>query len=46
MPRKSFLRSLGIKIIRVTNDDVLNNLDGVAEFIFREASRLQTEPSP
>jgi very-short-patch-repair endonuclease len=44
--RERFLRNLGVKIIRVTNDDVLNNLDGVAEFILREGTRQLLEPSP
>jgi very-short-patch-repair endonuclease len=38
------LRGLGLKIIRVLNDEVLSNLEGVAELILREAT--QTEPSP
>jgi very-short-patch-repair endonuclease len=44
--RERFLRNLGLRIIRVTNDDVLNNLDGVAELILREATRQPLEPSP
>jgi len=35
--REAFLRNLGFKVVRVSNDEVLNNLDGVAEYIFREA---------
>ena len=31
--RESFLRDLGYRILRVTNDDVFNNLDGVCETI-------------
>jgi len=44
--RESFLRNLGVRVIRVTNDDVLNNLDGVAEMVLREATRQPLEPSP
>jgi very-short-patch-repair endonuclease len=44
--REIFLHKLGIRIIRVTNDDVLNNLDGVAEFILRETTQHTIEPSP
>jgi ATP-dependent DNA helicase RecQ len=36
--RDAFLRSLGFKIIRISNDDVLETLDGVAEFIYRQGS--------
>ena len=35
--RDQFLEELGLKIMRVTNDDVLGNLDGVAEAILRAA---------
>jgi very-short-patch-repair endonuclease len=31
--RESLLRERGFQIVRVTNDDVLNNLDGVCETI-------------
>ena len=44
--RETHLRNLGLKIVRVTNDDVINNLDGVAELIFREATTGNPEPSP
>jgi ATP-dependent DNA helicase RecQ len=44
--REDFLRRLEIKIVRVLNDEVLNNLDGVAHFILQEAGQLSTEPSP
>jgi very-short-patch-repair endonuclease len=44
--RQEFLERLGVKIIRVLNDDVMSNLDGVAEFILREATQDSTEPSP
>ncbi|HEX6962553.1 MAG TPA: endonuclease domain-containing protein [Lacipirellula sp.] len=35
--RSEFLAKLGLKVFRVTNDDVLTNLDGVAEGIYRVA---------
>jgi len=35
--RTEFLSKLGLRMIRVTNDDVLTNLDGVAEAIYRVA---------
>jgi very-short-patch-repair endonuclease len=44
--RETHLRNLGLKIVRVLNDDVLNNLDGVAEYLLREATTSNSEPSP
>jgi len=44
--REQFLRMLGVKIIRVTNDEVIQNLDGVAEFILRESTQSPIESSP
>jgi very-short-patch-repair endonuclease len=44
--RELQLRTLGLRIVRVTNDDVLNNLEGVAEAILREAIANRDEPSP
>jgi ATP-dependent DNA helicase RecQ len=44
--RQTHLCNLGLRIVRVMNDDVLNNLDGVAEFILREATTSNAEPSP
>lgn len=35
--RDEFLEGLGLTILRVSNDDVLDNLDGVAEAILRAA---------
>ena len=35
--RSEFLAKLGLKVFRVTNDDVLTNLDGVAAGIYRVA---------
>ena len=44
--RETYLRNLGLKIVRVTNNDVLDNLDGVAELILREATKTEPSPSP
>jgi very-short-patch-repair endonuclease len=44
--RAQHLCNLGLKVVRVMNDDVLNNLDGVAEFILRKATTSSAEPSP
>ena len=35
--RDKYLEKLGLRIMRVTNDDVLDNLDGVAEAILHAA---------
>jgi len=35
--RDAFLRSRGMTVIRVTNDDVLRDLDAVCEFVLRAA---------
>jgi very-short-patch-repair endonuclease len=35
--RQQFLANLGLTVFRVTNDDVLTNIDGVAEGIARVA---------
>ena len=43
--RTQHLCSLGLRTIRVTNDDVIHNLEGVAEMILREATST-SEPSP
>ena len=42
--RSKYLQSLGLRVIRVTNDDVLQNIDAVLEFIARAA--LTPSPSP
>jgi len=33
--REKFLRSLGLNILRISNDDVIYNLEGVATAIYR-----------
>src|SRR5688572_19777361 len=44
--RERHLLSLGLKVFRVTNDDVIHNLEGVAEAILRVAIDAAAEPSP
>lgn len=44
--RSEHLDSLGLKILRVTNDDVIHNLDGVTIAILRAVGVESTEPSP
>jgi very-short-patch-repair endonuclease len=44
--REEHLKTLGLKIFHVTNDDVIHNLEGVAEAILREVDVSPTEPSP
>ncbi len=44
--RSQYLTGLGLKVVRVTNDDVLENLEGVAEMILRHAVAQRDEPSP
>ncbi len=35
--RSEFLQGFGLKVIRVTNDDILDDLEAVARYIAREA---------
>jgi very-short-patch-repair endonuclease len=44
--REEHLKRLGLKVFRVTNDDVIHNLEGVAEAILREVGVSPNEPSP
>jgi very-short-patch-repair endonuclease len=44
--RAGQLTKLGVRILRFTNDDVIHNLEGVAEVILREAGINPDEPSP
>jgi very-short-patch-repair endonuclease len=37
--RSEFLRDLGLRVVRFTNDDVLTNLEGVADAILAAAQR-------
>ncbi|MDH5428001.1 MAG: DNA-3-methyladenine glycosylase [Nitrospirota bacterium] len=44
--RERYLRSLGIRIVRYTNDEVFNNLDGVLEDLSLRLASDSTSPSP
>ncbi|MEC4672670.1 MAG: DNA-3-methyladenine glycosylase [Nitrospirota bacterium] len=44
--REEYLRSLGLLIVRYTNDEVLNNLEGVIENLLGIISKDSTSPSP
>jgi very-short-patch-repair endonuclease len=41
--RTTFLKGLNLKVIRITNDEVLTNLEGVAKFILRESCNDHTK---
>ena len=42
--RDEYLEKLGLRVMRITNGDVLENLDGVAEAILREAGGFRAPP--
>ena len=44
--RERHLRFLGLQVIRYTNHEVLNNLDGVLEHLLAELSSDSTSPHP
>ena len=44
--REAFLQSLGLRVVRYMNDDVLHNLDGVLEDLDRRLSSESTSPHP
>jgi len=44
--RSKFLKSLGLTVMRVTNDQVLDNLDGVAAAIQKAAFTKLGRPLP
>jgi very-short-patch-repair endonuclease len=44
--RARFLNNLGLKLFRITNDDVIHNPEGVELAILREAGINPDEPSP
>jgi very-short-patch-repair endonuclease len=46
LDREAHLTNLGLTIVRVTNDDVIHNLDGVAEYLLRVANERREEASP
>ncbi len=43
--RETYLQSLGLRVIRYMNDDVLNNIEGVLEDLYEKLSR-STSPHP
>jgi len=42
--RQAFIESIGIKVLRVTNDDVYKNLEGVLERIIYKIGELRNHP--
>lgn len=44
--REEYLRSLGLQVVRYTNDEVLNNLDGVLEDLIRRVLKESTSYNP
>jgi very-short-patch-repair endonuclease len=40
--RDNFLKSQGLIILRISNDDVLNNLDGVRSFLVQKVESIKT----
>ena len=45
--RERYIKSQGLRIIRITNGDVFGNIDGVGEFLFKETEKLLTpHPNP
>jgi very-short-patch-repair endonuclease len=44
--RESYLRALGLEVIRYMNDDVLKNLDGVLEDLYERVLSRSTSPPP
>jgi very-short-patch-repair endonuclease len=44
--RERYLKTLGLQVIRYTNQEVLKNLDGVLEDLNRKVSRDSTSPRP
>ncbi len=44
--RERYLRSLGLQVIRYTNHEVLNNLNGVLEHLLAVLSEDSTSPRP
>lgn len=43
MNKNSYIESHGFKILRVKNDDVIKNLEGVARYISQVISKLENE---
>lgn len=43
---EGYFQSLGLRVIRYNNDDVLNNLNGVLEDLLGQLSKDSTSPTP
>ena len=46
LERENYLRSLGLQVLRYTNDEVINNLDGVLEDLIQQIFGNSTSPIP
>jgi len=46
LEREIFLRSLGLQVVRYTNDEVINNLNGVLEDLIQQIFGNSTSPIP
>ena len=44
--RDDYLRSIGLGVVRYTNDDVMKNLDGVLEDLWKKVGGNSTSPRP
>jgi very-short-patch-repair endonuclease len=44
--REAYMQSLGLRIIRYINDDIVKNLDGVLEDLVERLSSRSTSPHP
>ena len=46
LERENYLRSLGLQVVRYTNDEVINNLDGALEDLIQQIFGNSTSPKP
>ena len=44
--RETYLKSLGLQVIRYMNDDIVKNLDGVLEDLYERLLSGSTSPPP
>jgi very-short-patch-repair endonuclease len=44
--RETYLKSLGLQVIRYMNDDIVKNLDGVLQDLYDRLSSSSTSPRP
>jgi len=44
--RETYLKALGLRVVRYTNEDVLHNLDGVLEDLEQQVGSTVTSPNP